>query len=111
MVICTFFFRSVTIIIIVFFFFKFLGEISETVLDKISFSWDSRPMQQFAGGQATHVFRSVLYYGMYADIEAKRGKYGEYCEVDAFEGAWDGFTTALLRVRILVMAIEAQNTT
>ena len=48
---------------------------------------------------------------MYADIEAKRGKYGEHCEVDAFEGAWDGFTTALLRVRILVMAIEAQNTT
>ena len=64
-------------------------------------------MRQFLGRQATHVFRSILYYGMYSDIEAKRGKCGENCEVDAFEGPWDGFTTALLRVRILVMAIEA----
>ena len=103
--ICTFF--VVFTIIIIIFFSRFLSEIFETVLDKISFSWDSGPMQQFLGRQATHVLRSILYYGMYADIEAKRGKYGEHCEVDAFEGAWDGFTTASLRVRILVMAIEA----
>ena len=44
---------------------------------------------------------------MYADIEAKRGEYGEDCKVNAFKGAWDRFTTASLRVRILVMAIEA----
>ena len=44
---------------------------------------------------------------MYADIEAKRGEYREYCEVDALECAWDGFPTAFLRVRILVMAKEA----
>ena len=99
-VIHTFFFISIRIIITII-------AIIEKVLDKISFSWDSRPMQQLLGRQTTHVFRSILYYGMYAHIKAKRGKYGEHCEVDTFEGTWDGLTTALLRMSILVMAKES----
>ena len=75
MVICTFFFRSVVSTIIIIIIFRILSEILETILYKVSFSCDSRPMQQFIGRQATHVLRSILYYGMYADIEAKRGKY------------------------------------
>lgn len=44
---------------------------------------------------------------MDADLEAERGEHGEYCEVHALKSAGDGFPTALLRVRVLMMAIEA----
>lgn len=44
---------------------------------------------------------------MNADLEAEDVEYGEYCEVDAFEGTRNGFTAAFLRVRVLMMAEEA----
>lgn len=44
---------------------------------------------------------------MDANLEAEAGENGEYCEVHALEGTGDGFPTALLRVRVLMMAIEA----
>ena len=48
---------------------------------------------------------------MDADLEAKGMEHGEDCEVNAFESTWDGFTAALLSVRVLMVAKEAENTT
>ena len=44
---------------------------------------------------------------MNADLETEGLKYGEYGEVNAFEGTGDGFPTAVLGMRVLVMAKEA----
>ena len=43
---------------------------------------------------------------MNANFEAEGVEDGEYCQVNAFEGAGDGFSTAGLRVRVLVVAEE-----
>ena len=48
---------------------------------------------------------------MNANFETKSVEDGEYGKVDALEGTGDGFPTALLRVRVLMMAEEAEDTT
>lgn len=48
---------------------------------------------------------------MNADLETKGMKHGEDCEVNAFEGTRDRFTAALLSVRVLMVAKEAEDTT
>lgn len=44
---------------------------------------------------------------MNADFETEGVEYGEYGEVDTFEGTGYGFATALLRMRVLMVAEEA----
>lgn len=44
---------------------------------------------------------------MNADFETEGVEYGKYGKVGAFEGTGDGFATALLRVRVLMVAEEA----
>ena len=44
---------------------------------------------------------------MDAYLEAEGVEYGEDRQVDPFEGTGDGFTTAFLRVRVLMVAKEA----
>ena len=68
-------------------------------------------MHQVSGRQTAQVLGSVLDDGMNADFEAEGLEDGEYGQLHAFEGTGDGFPTALLRVRVLVVAEEAENTT
>ena len=68
-------------------------------------------MHQIPGRQAAYVFGSVLDDGMNANFETEGVEDGEYGEVDAFEGTGDGFSTAFLRVRVLMVAEKAKNTT
>lgn len=44
---------------------------------------------------------------MNADLETQSVEYGEYGEVDAFESTGDRFTTASLRVCVLMVAEES----
>lgn len=48
---------------------------------------------------------------MNADFETEGLEDGEYGKVNAFEGPGDGFPSALLRVRVLMVAEEADDTT
>lgn len=48
---------------------------------------------------------------MDSDLETESLEYGEYGEVNAFEGTGDGFPTAVVRMRVLMMAKEAYDTT
>lgn len=86
--------------------FWFPREVLKAVLDEIPLSGHGRTLHQFLGGQASHVFGFVPDYRMNADFEAEGVKCGKYGEVDAFEGAGDGFPATFLRVRVLVVAEE-----
>ena len=68
-------------------------------------------MHQVPVRQTAHDFGSVLDDGMNANFETESVEDGEYGKVDAFEGAGNGFPTALLRVRVLMVAEKAEDTT
>lgn len=86
------------------------GQNLEAIVDEIPCSRHGR-MHQVPGRQSADILGSVLHDGMNANFKAEGVEYGEHGEVNAFEGAGDGFPTAILRVRVLMVAEEAENTT
>lgn len=84
-------------------------EYLEAIFDEIPRSRRDR-MHQVLKRQTAQVFGSVLHDGINADFEPEGLENGEYGQVDAFERAGDGSPTAFLRVRVLVVAEEAEDT-